>query len=53
MVVNATRIYMTHVHAKKLADTFRNILESSDSGRPDGDVRVVGPKIVIFLVYIG
>ena len=30
MVVNATRIYMTHVHAKKLADTFRNILESSD-----------------------
>ena len=29
MVANATRIYMTHVQAKKLADTLRNILESS------------------------
>ncbi len=29
MVANATRIYMTHVQAKKLADTLGNILENS------------------------
>jgi len=29
MVANATRIYMTHVQAEKLADTLRNILEST------------------------
>ncbi len=29
MVANSTRIYMTHIQAKKLADTLKNMLERS------------------------